>query len=248
MSERKALKLIVRGHIRSSFDDQRLKGLVDKLQDIFDLTVYVQTWSVFQNSISWRRLEAIPREVRKSDIESYLAVPIKSIQIIDDQSIKHIGNVEGNIGKTPCPIVGWKNMYYGMMAAASRAFYSEGPDEVGMQMRFDILSNPFSPSEHEIIEFANREYGALKDNPADDERIRFLRMRCFLGVDNMYMARVADMHRFISYMYYDMDRILHVHRRTIHQEHIAFHERRSFFDWVPPGNLVERLLRTNEMP
>jgi hypothetical protein len=238
LSCKKNLNIIVRGHIRSSFDDNALKSLVDALSSNFQVGLYIQSWNIFQSGLSWRSLEEVKKEVGYETIREYFAnsmANIKSIDIIDDSKIVHVGNTEGNIGRTPCPVLAWKNMYYGMLAASSKVVANESPLSITMQMRFDILSNPFRSSEMDIIDFANKQHEFIEKRLDPTERIRFLKMQCFLGVDNIYMAKTEDMHKFISYMYYDMDRILHVHRGTMHQEHIAFHERRSFFDWRCPG-------------
>jgi hypothetical protein len=238
MSE-KRLNIIVRGHVRSSFDDGRLKDLVGNFSEMFDLSIYAQTWDIFQNSLSWREMEAIDKKVTEEGVRDYFGdIEIKSLSIIDDSSIRHFGNTEGTIGRTPCPVLAWKNMYYGMMEASSRVVAAEDPKSITLQMRFDMLSNRFSPSMEEMVEFVKREYSELDSKDEVEERIRFMRMKTFLGVDNAFMARAADMHKFICYMYYDMDRILNFHRRSFHQEHIAFHERKSFLKWESPSGAM----------
>jgi hypothetical protein len=233
------LNLVVRGHVRSSFRDGRLRGLVDKISEVFDVGLYCQTWNVFQNNLSWRRLDENREEMTEDIVNKYFeGLKIKGVKILDDSAIKHHGNTEGVIGRTPCPVMAWKNMYYGKFVASRCVVEKEPAESVTMQMRFDILSNPFSPREEEILDFVRSDYALFEESSLGDERMRFLRMRCFLGVDNLYMATAHDMHKFISYMYYDMDRILHFHRRTIHQEHIAFHERKSFDGWQMPGDPV----------
>jgi hypothetical protein len=238
--ESRPLNLIIRGHVRSSFDDLRLRDLVGEMSKSFDLKIYVQTWSVFQNSLSWRNLEERSDGVTEGAVRDYLdGFGVEVVRIIDDSTIRHHGKTEGRIGRTPCPVIAWKNMYYGKFVASKCVVENEPSESVTMQMRFDILSNPFSPKSRELIEFLERDYELFKNGSLGEERMRFLRMRCFMGVDNLYMATAGDMHKFISYMYYDMDRILHFHRRTIHQEHIAFHERRSFHKWSMPGDPVD---------
>lgn len=233
------LNLVLRGHVRSSFDDGRLRDLVRSISEIFDVGIYVQTWSVVQNSLSWRGLSDIPKEVDEGTVRDYMESDrIKCVKILDDSKIKHVGSVEGKIGRTPCPVLAWKNMYYGMVVASKAVFDAESPTSVTAQMRLDILSNPFSPPHAEVVSFLQRDYGVLAGGQQGDERMRFLRMRCFMGVDNIYMSTTEDMYRFVSYMYYDMDRIIHFHRKTIHQEHIAFHERKSFLRWDMSRNSV----------
>lgn len=201
----------------------------------FELNVYIQSWNIVQSGLSWRNVSEIQKEVKWELIKEYLEgvrLNIRHVDILDDSKIIHVGNTSGKIGMTPCPVLAWKNMYYGILVASSRVAANESPESTTMQMRFDILSNPFSPSKKTIIDFANSQCEFINQRLDPSERIRFLKMECFLGMDNIYMAKTEDLIKFVSYMYYDMDRILHVHRGTIHQEHIAFHERRSFFDWV----------------
>lgn len=239
MSEKPVLNVVLRGHVRSSFEDDGLRWLLSDISERFGTRIYAHTWNVVQNSLSWRGVEEVRREVNAGTVFDYLSgFDVKSVAVDDDSSISHVGNVEGNIGRTRCPILGWKNMYWGKMAAMNALAEVEPPDSVTLQMRFDILLNPFSPKREEVVEFVSREYDAIKNGPGD-ERLRFLRMHCFMGVDNIYMAKALDMLRFTSYMYNDMDRILHVHRGTIHQEHIAFHERKSWWDWKLPSEPVE---------
>lgn len=238
MSEKPHLSLILRGHIRSSFGDSRLFDLLSAVSNVFELRIYAHTWNVVQNSVSWRGLKEIPDPVDESMVRDYLSgLDVRWVSVSDDKSITHQGKTRGNIGRTPCPVIGWKNMYWGLLQACGVAWLSEHPHAPTVQTRFDLLSNPFSPSHEEVLNFLSREHEVLTAG-AGAERMRFLRMRCFVGVDNIYMATSEDLFRFVSYMYNDMDRILFVHRGTIHQEHIAFHERMSFWNWKIPDKPV----------
>lgn len=239
MADKPSLNLILRGHVRSSFNDRKLFDLVAEISDRFETKIYAHTWNVVQNSISWREMAEVSEPVGEYAVRAYLSgFNVRWVSVDNDGEIKHVGNTEGKIGRTPCPILGWKNMYWGLLKASGMVRNSEPPGSVTVQTRFDLLSNPFSPSPQEVLEFLLREYEAVAAG-GGDERIRFLRMHCFLGVDNIYMATADDVFRFVSYMYYDMDRILHFHRGTIFQEHISFHERRSFVGWNIPGEPVQ---------
>lgn len=237
---KKKINLIIRGHIRSSLSDSRLRTLLDEMSDIFDMGIYVQTWNIVQNGLSWRNLEVVEDIVTREMVVDYIGGErIREIRILDDSKIKHHGNIEGKIGRTPCPVVAWKNMYYGKFIASKDVMEREDPKSATIQLRFDILSNPFSPRISELMEFFARDLKLFDEHEQADERIRFLHMKCFLGVDNVYMAAAEDMHKFISYMYYDMDRILDFHNRTRNQEHLAFHERHGFKTWSMPDSPVD---------
>lgn len=241
MAPGRRLNLILRGHVRSSFDDDGLRRLTREIQESFDLKVYVQTWNIVQNSLSWRSIPYIHSPVDEELVRKYLkGIRVEEVIVLDDLRISHVGETRGKVGRTLCPVLGWKNMYYGMLSAARRVLEREGPGGITAQMRLDVLCNSFVRPKGEIIDFMSRDWDVIESGSQPGERMRFLRMECFLGVDNISMARTEDMHRFTSYMYHDMDRILRVHRDTINQEHIAFHERRAFLDWDPPREPVGR--------
>ena len=64
--------LILRGHIRESFNTKDLYNFVKDLYIIFpDLNVYIHTWNIFANNISWRNIEINNNIVESSTIFNY---------------------------------------------------------------------------------------------------------------------------------------------------------------------------------
>lgn len=225
------LKLLIRGHVRNSFDDGRLKDLISLFAGKYDLEIFVHSWNKIQNGLSWRHLDPIDAEVDEGFIKSYFgefSSMIREVIIDDDSKIQIHGNTEGTIGRTPCPILAWKNMYYGKLKLVERVCEAAGENEVAVQTRFDLMSHQFSPTMEKVSDFLDENYDSISKGDKE-ERIRFIEMRPCFGVDNLYMSSVGDMRKFIRYMYLDMDRILEVHRGTYFQEHISFHERKSPF-------------------
>jgi hypothetical protein len=56
--------LILRGHIRDSFDNNNLYELIKSIYEKNgDLMIYIHTWSIFQNNLSWRKMDNIFIEV-----------------------------------------------------------------------------------------------------------------------------------------------------------------------------------------
>ena len=50
--------LLLRGHIRDSFNNNDLYNLLADISDIVDeLEIYIQTWNVLQSNMSWREIE-----------------------------------------------------------------------------------------------------------------------------------------------------------------------------------------------
>lgn len=227
----KKLNVILRGHIRNSFKDKKLFEFLKELSSNFELNIFVQTWNIIQSQLSWRKLKRIEIIVSDIYIKEYLnQLDIKKILILDDSDILHKGRVEGLIGKTKCPILGWKNMWYGKIKGAEIALEDSNKSDITLQFRFDVFSNPYSKGKDLLIDFVEKEYEFLTKKMNPEERIRFLWMRKFVGVDNIYMARLEDINNFPKYIYENMDDLCEKYKDIKHQEFIAFDERKSFFE------------------
>ena len=49
--------LIIRGHIRNSFETKNLYNLIKEIHIIFPgLKIFIHTWNIFANNISWRNI------------------------------------------------------------------------------------------------------------------------------------------------------------------------------------------------
>jgi hypothetical protein len=108
-----------------------------------DLKIYIHTWNVYSNNISWRRVHENNTPVTKETIYHYfgnLDHLIKHIIIEDDSKIKLIGNVHGTICSSKMPVRGWKNYWYGKHKIIQYVQQTNSRDVV-INTRFDILSN-----------------------------------------------------------------------------------------------------------
>ena len=92
--------LIIRGHIRKSFETKQLYNLVKELYIIFpDLKIFIHTWNIFANNISWRNITINETSVNDKIIYNYfddLKHLVKNIIIDDNSKINLIGNLYGN--------------------------------------------------------------------------------------------------------------------------------------------------------
>ena len=108
--------LIIRGHIRNSFETKNLYNLVKEIHIIFpNLKLFIHTWNIFANNISWRNIMINEQNVNEKIIYDYfddLSHLITNIIIDDDTKINLIGNLNGKINGS-MPIIGWKNYWYG---------------------------------------------------------------------------------------------------------------------------------------
>jgi len=81
--------LIIRGHIRKSFETKELYNLVKELHIIIpDLKIFIHTWNIFSNNISWRNITINEQNVNDKIIYDYfddLKHLVKHIIIDDDR-------------------------------------------------------------------------------------------------------------------------------------------------------------------
>jgi len=219
--------LIIRGHIRNSFDNKDLYHLVKKIHDIKnELIIYIHTWNIYDNNISWREREVNNKKVTKEQIREYFEdLEIKDILIDDDSKIQLIGNTKGNIYNQKMPLIGWKNYWYGKYKIIKyindKCIYNK---ETIINMRFDILDNSNSLNEEEIIEFVknnvNKEY----------TKNIFIKNHEWNGIDNIYIGNTKTMIKLIYYFYLFLDDILSTNHPTPHQERLVYRINNKLFD------------------
>jgi hypothetical protein len=224
------MNLIIRGHIRKSFSNKILYNFIYSISKKNKLCIYIHTWNVFQSERSWRRIVADERAVEESTVRDYfdgLDVSIRSVKVEDEREVEIKGKKEGSIGHTPCPVLGYKYMFHGMLSAAESVLKDSGPDEMVVQTRFDILSNWAKLKEEKIVEFFDI---------APSKRIQFMMEEVAnestVGIDNIYMARAKDMRDFLKHMLENLDDINIKHKSKMHighQEWLTMLEAVDFF-------------------
>lgn len=215
--------LIIRGHIRGSFNSKELYNFVKELHKNFaNLNIYIHTWHIFSNNISWRNMETDDNIVEPSDIFNYfndLKHLIKTIIIDDDSKIDLIGNLDGKVGASRMPIKGWKNYWYGKYSIINYIYNTHtDKKEFVINTRFDLFSNSCSYNYDcaQIIKFLKKNYtNVFTVN-------KFLRNEYFDGIDNIYIGNIYTMHTLIRKFYLDLDNILIDNNQYINQERLVF--------------------------
>jgi len=221
--------IVIRGHLRNSFETKDLYNFIEELYNLFpDLKIFIHTWNIFSNNISWREITINNEIVNEEKIYNYfgeLSVCINHIIIDDDTNIQLNGNVIGNINNGPMPIIGWKNYWYGKYKIINYIYNNVKCDqEIIVNFRFDIFNNSNAFNKDSIIDF-------IKNN----SETKFTK-NIFLfdyerdGIDNIYMGNIYTTHRLISKFYYELDDILSKINNTIHQERLVFRVNSSWFD------------------
>ena len=148
--------IIIRGHIRDSFETKNLYNLIKKIHIISpDLKIFIHTWNIFANNISWRNININEQNVNDKIIYNYfddLQYLIKNIIIDDDTKIKLIGNLYGEINNSSMPIIGWKNYWYGKHKIIDYIYnININENEMIVNFRFDIMSNQYNSFDETII-------------------------------------------------------------------------------------------------
>lgn len=225
--------LIIRGHIRDSFENDKLINLVKDIYNIDNnLKIYIHTWNIVANTISWRHIEPNNTIVTKDIIYNYFnnsglshLLELENIIIDDDTKIELIGNVKGNINNGPMPIIGWKNYWYGKHKIIKHIYNKKiDENELIINLRFDILNNINNSLFKHIIDFIKNNIGIhftknvfINDNETG-------------GIDNMYIGNINTLYKLSNYFYYFLDDILIKYNDTIHQEFLVVRVNNSLFN------------------
>jgi hypothetical protein len=221
--------LVLRGHIRNSFETKKLYNFIETLHNIFpDLKIFIHTWNIFANNISWRPINVNNEYVTEEIIYNYfgkLSNYIKHIIIDDDKNIQLNGNLIGNINNGPMPIIGWKNYWYGKYKIIDYLYnlfiYD---DEMIVNFRFDVFNNSNNFDKELIMNF-------IKDNSKTNfSKNIFLFNYEKNGIDNLYIGNINTMYKLTNTFFYELDDILSKNNDTTHQERLVYRINRQLFN------------------
>ena len=222
--------IVIRGHIRGSFETRQLYDLLKELHIIFpDLKIFIHTWNIFANNLSWRHIPVNEQTVNDTVIYHYfddLKHLIKNIIIDDDTKITLIGNLCGGINNGPMPIIGWKNYWYGkhqIMNTICDMHVDE--NEPIVNLRFDIMANSNSFNNETVVDFIKN-----NSNMIFTKNVFLFKDEHNQGIDNIYMGNVNTMCKLINKFFYNLDDILIENNDTIHQEYLVFRINNMLFD------------------
>jgi hypothetical protein len=209
--------VVIRGHLRESFDTKNLYYFIEELNNIFpDLKIFIHTWNVYSNNLSWRKININNNEVNEEIIYNYFSKfkdCIKCIIIDDDKKIKKNGNLKGKIGNSSTPVDGWKNYWYGQFKIINYIFNeNKYNDETIINFRFDLFNNSNNFNKNLIIDF-------IKNNSnVKFNKNEFLFNEMKPGIDNIYMGNINTMYILVHMFYYKLDYILSNNKNVIFPE------------------------------
>jgi hypothetical protein len=201
--------IIIRGHIRNSFTTNDLYNLIKYLSEKYTIKLYIHTWTIKQNNLSWRPIENDFTEINIEYIQSYfqdLFKFVKKIIIEDDTNIKLYGNIDGKILLTKTSVLGWKRYIYGQHKIIKYLYHKKHKkDKFLLNIRFDLFTNSYIFPYDEIINFINNHY--INNNNNYKKNI-FLRDGEYCGIDNIIIGSIKTNYQLISYIHYHLDDIL----------------------------------------
>jgi len=231
--------LFLRGHLRRSFESRKLYELLKDIAESISpmpLDIYIHTWNIIQSTVSWRPLEQDDAAVTIDMIHTYfddMASHIKHIIIDDDRNIVLKGNLEGCVGRSRAPLLGWKRYWYGqyhMMRYIST--HADMADTI-VNMRFDVLENSCSFTNEQVVNFVT----TLK--PPFTKNV-FLKDAEFTGCDNAYAGSTATMLRLVTHFHDKLDLILKLEHRIQYQEFLVMKENTAIFE--KPNQILRKLI------
>jgi hypothetical protein len=222
--------VIIRGHLRNSFETKILYYFIEELYNIFpDLKIFIHTWNIFSNNISWRNINTNNTEVTNEIIYNYfdkLSSCIKHIIIDDDKKITLHGNLNGKVGKSLMPLIGWKNYWYGKYKIIDYIYNKfTNHNESVINLRFDLFSNSNNFRKELIIDFIKNK------NEKDFKKNKFLYDYEFNGIDNIYIGNINTMHKLIKCFFYNLDNILIYNNDVVNQEKLVYKINSLLFDY-----------------
>lgn len=222
--------LMIRGHIRNSFDTKDFYLLIKELYALYpDLKIFIHTWDIFANNISYRQIAVNNKKVDNQIIYDYfddLRHLIQNIIIDDDTQITLIGNTTGNIQNITTPLIGWKNYWYGKHRAIED-IHNRNVDknETIINLRFDIMNNSNNFEKERIINFIknNSEMIFTKNAFIFDNENNY-------GIDNIYIGNIETMYKLINKFFYELDDILIQNKNIGAQEYLVFRINNTLFE------------------
>jgi len=229
--------LIFTGHIRDSFNDDRLYDFIKELniKSEFQLEIYFQTWIEIEAKKSWRNLEKNKKIITKTLVKNYfkdLSYLIKEILILDDTTIKHYGKIDGKIIKSLLPIICIKNWWYGKKEITNLIpnknyikVISIRPDILDIHKNNNIVC--FLPDEiiNNIlyIQFYNKRINLLKK-----------KKKVWQSCDSYLAGNLNNIKEFTNYFYNNIDIFDKTYKNIKFQEATVFYEalRNNFFFYI----------------
>ena len=216
--------IILRGHIRQSFDNSKLYDYLLYLSEQYKLHIFIHTWNIKSNNISWKDIEEDTSIINKNVITDYFKnIKIEKIIIDDESNVDLIGNIVGNIKTTLMPIKGWKYMWYGMYRITNYLLnnikrYNLNVNTYTLNIRFDYFTNST------INQYNLKNLSKLYNFKTSE--IIFMKnlynKNTMFGIDNIYFGHFYKIYYTVLLFHSNLDYILECFDTIIAQERLVY--------------------------
>lgn len=230
--------LLLRGHERFAFKNQKLKKFVKKLKKIFgdSLHIYIHTWNFSEAKSSWRNLNISKRTINEKEIIDYFDnIEVKCF-IDDEQTIKLYGQTDVYIGSMP--IYNWKLMWAGqnkIIEHISQDYVVINPFIINMRIDFFDCNTTkkFKISEDIVLKKCKT---AIKSN----NKITFLYKNAeYDGIDNLIFGNMLKMKELINHFHFKLDSFYEKYDFCLFHENIVYFESQRLNNTFQEPNKLE---------
>ena len=224
ITHKHSIIIILRGHIRDSFDNKKLYKYLLFLSNMYKLYIFIHTWNIKSNGISWRNIKKNNSIITVDIITDYFKkIKIEKIFIDDESNVDLIGNVLGNINTTLMPIKGWKYMWYGIYKVSNYILnninkYYLDVNTYTLNIRFDYFTNST------ISQYNLNDLDSLYK--FNSNNIQFMKNITYenqmYGIDNIYFGKFYKIYYTAKLFHSNLDYILECFKYIRSQETLVY--------------------------
>lgn len=207
----------IRGHVRDGLTDSRLNNYLNLLKKAgHTIHLFLHSWDASEAKSSYRTLDHDKSfVVNKKFLKDYFKEHvIKHIVIQNDAKLKLIGNLEGKISGSRCPLIAWKRMWAGKFQLMTylKDNYTDDDYDLVVNTRYDQFT-------HDVC------YTPVKNLlkmtvPGDGLSLKYPKYyRHLKGVDNYYCGSLKTIYDITFDFYHSLDKIIENYTiRDFHEE------------------------------
>jgi hypothetical protein len=207
----------IRGHIRNGLTDNRLNDYLNILKRAgHSVHLFLHTWDVSEAKSSYRQLDhdksfMVNKKILKDYFNEHI---IKHIIIENDSKLKLVGNLQGNIVGSKCPIIAWKRMWAGKFNLISylKDNYTDDDYDLVVNTRYDKFTHSvcYTPTKN-LLKITTAENGLSLKYP---QYYRYLK-----GVDNYYCGSLQTIYDITYAFHHSLDEIASQYNiQSFHEE------------------------------
>jgi UDP-galactopyranose mutase len=226
--------LVLRGHIRETFSNNRLQTFLELLDNYINYDIYIQSWNYneAQKNMSWRELDdnriLINKEYILNKFSNKIKHKIKKIIILEDDNsiISNLnGDINGKIGGTSK--LGWKKMWFGINEIYKDI--NELEYNITISMRFDLFVD-------RLIKTVPKQYNYINNYFNYDNFIKILDLKLLIKnkinflndylnmsvkwcIDNYIVGYTKYIKTITKEFNENLDNILYKYPENYHQEY-----------------------------